>query len=133
VGLAALLLVLSWIGASDTTEVAAQVRWLNVGVVGILVLGAATAAMTMAGRQAVGRRRQRLLPDLSAPLAFPTAVPGAADRIVAVPRMRRYHVASCPLVAGKAARGATVAEHRRSGLEPCGICQPDEIVGRARA
>ncbi|MGH9035735.1 MAG: hypothetical protein ACRD0O_08215 [Acidimicrobiia bacterium] len=124
VGVAAVLLVVAWVGASDTTQVDTQLRWLNLGLVGILLVGAATAVTTLDGRRAVGIRRQQLLPDEPKTAAATDVLSNGTEPIVSVARMRRYHRTSCPLVAGKPAQAAEVAVHRQAGLEPCGICEP---------
>ncbi len=102
-------LVVTWVGISGTAKLTPQARWLGFGIaslmltgfamVGWLVLGLTRVAATparwcaSAGRGAVGRR-------------------GRGHRMVLVlvtdsvsrPRAARYHLAHCPLLAGKDVR-----------------------------
>ncbi|MDQ2648532.1 MAG: hypothetical protein M3Z03_03130, partial [Actinomycetota bacterium] len=54
-GAGAVLVAVSWLGAADATELDTQVRWLNLAVTGVIVLGAGHARWLVRGRRAAGR------------------------------------------------------------------------------
>jgi hypothetical protein len=116
----ALLVLAAWLGASGTTKLSAQIAWVNAGIGGLIVGAAGIAWWLLTGRRSIGRRIERLADTL---YATPSG-PAAATRLVAGPRMTRYHRPGCPLVEGKSVRPADEAEHRRAGLRPCGVCAP---------
>jgi hypothetical protein len=128
--LGAVLVAVSWLGAADATTVGTQVRWTNLGVAGVVVLGAGVARWILVGRRATGRLRRAVVesPALARRLAAPAARVDrgalAVDRPVAGRHMTRYHRVDCPLVAGKPVKAAAVATHQRGGRRPCGVCQP---------
>ena len=120
------LLVVAYWGASSTAEMSRQLPWVNVAIVGIMVLGTGNAVWLLNGRRAVGERRRRLVAD---PEMGDGEHPGAVtsvvtDRPVAAAGMRHYHRPDCQLVAGKSVRATTLAQHRRARRQPCGMCQP---------
>jgi len=122
-------IAVAWWGASGTTDQLVQIPWVNLGVVGVIVLGLGNCSWLLAGRRAVGERRRQLLEGLSAapsvvPRAEPPARNGTGPRPVWAPGMAHYHRADCQLALGKAAVAATVATHERRGRVPCGMCRP---------
>jgi hypothetical protein len=125
----AVLLLVSWWGASGTTRLGSQVAWVNVGVAGLIVSGTGIALWLLHGHRAVGERQRLLLADLETappPDTAPASVPvGEGDAaVVAGSRMTRYHRTDCPLVAGKSVRRASRDVHERAGRRPCGMCTP---------
>jgi hypothetical protein len=118
---AALVMLASWFGASGTTKLSTQIVWLNVGAAGVVLAGTAIALWLMVGRRAVGLRVQGLIGRLAAP---PVEARRDSARLVAGPRMTRYHREDCPLVQGKRVRPASAAQHQRAGRLPCGVCAP---------
>jgi len=122
----AVLLLIAWWGASGTTRLGAQVAWVNLGVVGIIVAGTGNAVWLLHGNRAVGNRQHDLLGDFEGAdlVEAEAAVSDEADDVlVAGPRMTRYHRASCPLVAGKDVRPASRSAHEKR-RRPCGMCTP---------
>jgi hypothetical protein len=123
----AVLLLVSWWGASASAEQSRQVFWIDIGVVGVIVAGVGIAAWLLTGRRAIGERRVALLPTRAAtPSAAVRPASAGKEELVSAPGLTRYHRAGCPMVVGKATRTATDAGHRAAGLEPCGICRPGQ-------
>jgi hypothetical protein len=133
------LVAVSWFGASDATSLGTQVRWVNAGVVGVIVLGAGTALWILAGRRAAGRLRRTIIasPELARRLAAPSErtdrKAAGVDAPVAVKGLTRYHRPECPLVADRPVVAASPRAHGRQGRRPCGVCLPDgaTLVGVA--
>jgi hypothetical protein len=126
-GLAAI--VAGWIGVSGEPTTSQQTAWLNVGIGGLVVAGIGVAVWLMTGRRAVGERRRHLLPDVAATLAASapaTVDDDAAEALVVLPGMTRYHRPTCELMAGKKAMPLGRRRSRRA-LAPCGVCEPDPI------
>jgi hypothetical protein len=123
VSIGGILLLLAWWGASGTGKFSSQIVWVNVAIVGLVVAGSGGAVWLLTGRRAVGERAEALLPLGAASFVPETDVDGdGARRLVAAPRMTRYHRDGCQLVAGKDLRVASEAEHRAAGRRPCGMC-----------
>lgn len=118
----------SWFGVSGTAVPARGVRWLVVGIAGVIAVGTVNGLWLLAGRRAVGARSalvqaqiEQLLPALT-PLTVAASTSVAAElAVVAVPGGTRYHRSDCQLVVGKAIlAGAEVPAARI----PCGVCAP---------
>jgi len=129
------LVVVGWHGTSGAVEVRHQVPWLDVGVAGVVLLGAGNAGWILRGRRAVGARRARLLPLEPGAVAAAAPVAAASEtavvapdpsgaRLVSTAAMTRYHRPDCELVVAKAAVAATRDEHVAAGRRACGVCQP---------
>jgi hypothetical protein len=124
------MLIMAWWGSSSTAKLSDQVFWLDVGVAGVIVAGVGIVLWLITGRRAIGERRKRLMPDV---LVISTVASGGdvtsfSDELVTAARMTRYHRADCPLVTGKTIRKATGSSARSAGLEPCGVCNPDQAA-----
>lgn len=133
-GLGAALAIAGWWGASGTSSASAQLGWLNLALLGLLVAGTANGLWLGRARRTISLARAMLLPYP------PTAVQlnGAArshaqstvrstdddSRLVSGQQMTHYHRASCLLVAGKAVKTATRAQHAAADRTGCGVCQP---------
>lgn len=135
IGLVAVLT--SWYGVSGTAVPARSVRWLVVGIAGVIALGTVNGLWLLAGRRAVGERSalvhagiEELLPALSrTPAMSPAVAPVTSvatdmapeGALVTVAGGTRYHRSDCQLVVGKdLVRGAEVLAART----PCGVCAP---------
>ena len=120
-----LLVFLAWFETSASVRLRNQVHWTNVGVAGVIVLGAGNLFWLLRGKRATGELRRLLLPlvpvDDDAPVDVPRAGP-----LVAGADMTRFHRADCPLVAGKRVSGAGREVHVRANREPCGVCLPTD-------
>ena len=123
--------------SSRTSDLATQVRWTNVAVVGVIVLGVGNLLWLITGRRAVGELRRVLVPRL---LAFESCTAragvGAGDveldavaAFVSSRIMTKYHLRTCALVRDKAVRAASLAVHERRGRRPCGVCLPSAGSG----
>jgi hypothetical protein len=127
-GAGLLLIVIAWFCADGAASVDSQVRWLNVGVVGLIALGVGNLLWLMTCRRAIGELRRVVLPriPIDAAPARGSMEPAdrAADGLVATASMTRFHRPACPFAAGKPVRAATEAAHRRKGRRPCDLCRP---------
>jgi hypothetical protein len=119
------LLLVAWVGASDQRDSADQMAWLNVGVAGVLVTGAAGGTWILRARRAVEERLTMMLAGTD-DIVLLDAVPERAtpERLATAIRMTRYHVPECLLVHGKALSFDIRSELERSGLQPCEMCRP---------
>ena len=119
-GLAIVVLLLTWWGSASTTHVNRQLGWLAGGCLGVTVALSATVAWTTAGMarvrflklemmDTVRSRQRQQVPELT--LMDP-------DVRVAAPGMRLHHRPGCQLVLGKAV--LPVAD--LSGRTACGVC-----------
>jgi hypothetical protein len=123
------LVAVAWWGASGTARITSQVGWLNLGTVGVMLIGTGNCFWLLLGRRAIGDRRSRLLASFAAagvPSTTETEVQARADSedLVAGAGMRRYHRVDCQLVRRKPVVPATRAEHEAEGRAACGMCQP---------
>jgi len=130
-----LVVLAGWWGVSGEARSGDQFRWLGVGVVGMAVCLAVSAAWLFTGLRAVGRRIRLAVP-------VPSEVPEKvlelrlvadgpepdSDRLVAAAGMRYYHRPLCALAQGKAVRPAERPEHLRAGRVACGVCRPDDVA-----
>jgi hypothetical protein len=124
-----LVIGIAWFGASSSVVVSSQLRWTNVGIGGLIILGAGILAWILAGRRAVGELRRHVtslipLPEQSvatepAPAPASTA---AGGRLVSAAGMTHYHRPDCIFVAGKAVKKGTERTFRRQKRTPCAGC-----------
>ena len=117
---AVLLVVAAWYAARQEDSLQAQVPWLNLAVVGLLVATVANGFLFLLARRAVGQRRLEVLPDVIARLR-PIVPPTIGPRLW-VAGTTRVHVDGCQMIAGKPAKPITDARVRSKGLLPCEIC-----------
>ena len=133
-----LIIGIAWFGASSSVVVSSQVRWTNVGVGGLIVLGAGILAWVLAGRRAVGELRRHVISLIPVPADAPRATaPVRAvverpndERLVSAPGMTHYHRPDCIFVAGKQVKASTERALRRQKRTPCGACLGGEEVAR---
>jgi hypothetical protein len=97
-----------------------QLTWLNLSVVAMLVAGGADALFFARGHRATSRMRRRIF----APAPIARDMTDRQDTFVAVEGTRRYHVAGCAFVVGKAVTAAPGAHHTAAGRSPCEVCRP---------
>lgn len=130
VGIAGLALVgLAFYSSNRTDDLASQVRWVNVGVVGVLLLGVGNLLWLITGRRVVGELRRVVVARVAALASAGTSdTPAVRDEsFVSSRSMTKYHLRSCPLVRGKAVRASSLATHDRRGRRPCGVCLAPEL------
>ena len=80
------LVLVAWFCSDSATSVDSQVRWLNVGVIGVITLGVGNLLWLITGRRAIGELRRLVLPGIPlGPLASTEEVApdGGADRLIA--------------------------------------------------
>lgn len=120
----------AWWGAGGVDIPNSQTPWLAVGIAAIVLMATGNLFWLLSGRRAVQLRKQELLARLDVVLdAFDGAAPAsprAADARVVVPGSPRYHRPDCLLAKGKAVRPVP-AKGRRKKLEPCEMCNPDDV------
>lgn len=58
------------------------------------------------------------------------AVDELAGPVLIMPGRPRYHVAGCRYLLGKDAAEVDVRDARAEGFTPCGVCKPDQALGR---
>ena len=121
-------IVVSWWMVAGTAVAATQQRWIDVGVVALLLACTGDAAYLLAGRSAVRRRKRELSLRLTALTGAGAQAEDdrliAAGAVVTAERMSRYHRGDCLLVRGKAVSTGSVPENQRAGRRPCGVCLP---------
>lgn len=117
------------LGASRATTPAGQATWLSMAAAGFAFSALGMCLWLLRGRRAVGERRVALI-SLEADHEQPAAQVGrwngthpqnstTPKSLVRVVGMERVHRCDCPLVAGKPAEPASLADG-----EPCGVCAP---------
>jgi hypothetical protein len=118
-----LLVFLAWFETSASVRLKSQVHWTNVGVAGVIVLGAGNLLWLLRGKRATGQLRRLVLPlvpvDDESPIELRRTGP-----LVAGAGMTRFHLAACPLVSGKQVTAANKDAHVRAGRAACGVCLP---------
>ena len=118
-------LVVAWAGASGRTESSDQIAWLNLGIAGVLLVGAVGGRWVMRGRHAVALRMARLLLAAdAAPVAVATIDATESGEVVSAVGMTRYHHPDCLLVRNKQFDVDSRAGHERMGRRPCEMCRP---------
>jgi hypothetical protein len=129
-GLGAALVFAGWWVASGLESAQAQVGWLNLSVVGLLVAGVANGLWLTRGRRTVCVARAAVLPyppragsaSRTAPRSNGKAP--VSGELVTAPNTSRYHRSGCLLVAGKPVRMATRDDHESAGRAACEVCRP---------
>ena len=119
------LLAAAWTEVSAQRAPGRQMVWLTVAVGAVVVGGATNGLWILAGRRALGVRRERLLAEVHAHTGLRKPLRASRrDGLVAAAGMRHYHRPACQLVVGKHLATAGRAEHASAGLQPCGMCEP---------
>ena len=116
-------LVVAWLVASGTTDLAHQEYAVAGGIVATTVEIAGLAGWLLAGMRSVRELRQEAVDDVRVLLLRRSpASPATAGDLVTAAGMTHYHRASCLMVRGKPA-GLVGA----SALAPCPICRPEDV------
>jgi hypothetical protein len=119
-------LLVSWAGASTTTDFTTQVVWIGVGVGVLVVSVAGSVAWLVGGFGAVGAERRSIRNEVRSRWARPElANEDALDPtgLVVGEGMRRYHLSTCDVVRGKEITRVTLSEATKLGFAPCGMCE----------
>ena len=120
--LAAVGVVVCWIGSATEVRFHDSLYWLQGAIVAVLVASVANGLWLVAGMRQLRARRRVLIETW--PRQQPSSASPLEPRVVTVDRMTTYHRPSCLLVAGKALRSGTRAALERTHKRPCGMCQP---------
>jgi hypothetical protein len=127
IGLAGVVLAVAWYGCSETAGWQVQVRWIGLGVLACAVNALGCLCWLALGIRSLRQARVWTAAELhrrglAAPRAVSSVGAPAGDGWVTSARMRRYHRAQCPLVAGKPVDAVTGDAATERGLTVCGIC-----------
>lgn len=124
--LAGVLIFICWFYASGKTQYNDQKPALNLAVLGAIVATAGGAFVCLAGRRAVGLRRQALLADIPVALLSRSVAPLdiALLTLVGGAGLNRYHRSDCDLSTGRNWAPADREVHEQEGRTPCGVCRP---------
>lgn len=120
----------SWYDVSGKADFAKQVPAMNVGIIALVVSSAASIGLLLAGRRAIGLRRQALLGEPGAePSQASTAViavpaPRTSTELVGGPGLSHYHRVDCSMALGRGWPAASATVHAKEGRTACGVCQP---------
>jgi hypothetical protein len=120
--LAAMGVLVCWIGSATEVRFHDTLYWLQGAIVAALVASVANGLWLVAGMRQLRARRRVLIetwPRASSPAAITREL-----EVVTAERMTTYHRPNCLLVAGKALRTGTRSALERTKKRPCGMCQP---------
>ena len=122
------LLMICWWEVASTGILRTQLTWIELGMAGLVIAGAANALWLLRGRQSVALAsamllQESVLADLDV-VGQGTGDGTAAGATVHVPGGSRFHRPGCAFVADRVARPMPRADLERAGLEPCQICSP---------
>jgi hypothetical protein len=119
--------VTAWYQAAQLPTPQAQIGWVDLAGVALLVgLGAHTGWL-VAGRRAVGARSraiERATASVLAPVTDDGAYTFTDEQVVVGERMTMFHRPSCPLVAGRDVEPLDVPTALGRGLQSCAMCEP---------
>ena len=125
--LAVALLGIAFVMTDRQDAVADQLVWLHVGAGGLVVSGAANCRWLLNARNAVGRRRVRILVDDASWDHWRDEEEDLWDHdevLVATPAGTVFHRGGCAMVDGRATTPGTATVHERAGRSPCPVCEP---------
>lgn len=126
------LIAVGWYQGSDEAHVDEQLNWLNVGIAGLIVVGATNALHVLRARRMVTCMQATLLAQVPRFTAKPVRARevrsvsdlSPAGVVVAAEGMSHYHRPGCALAAGKSTRRGSAAEFEQAGLIRCEVCEP---------
>jgi hypothetical protein len=132
--LGVIVLVVGWFGISDAVALNRQMRWLAVGIIGLIVGGFGMVLWLLAGLTKVTRLRRAVVAEADRRVTLATRSTGSAAAAPAgfatVAGMRRFHRTDCLMLTGKAAELGEPTDFAAAGLAPCGVCLPADAPGR---
>jgi hypothetical protein len=129
VSVAAIVCTACWYNMSGKAVFARQVPAINIAVVALVISSGAGISLLLAGRRAIGLRRQALLGQ---PAALATTVASApvvpqqrgASPLVGGEGLTHFHRSDCAMAAERGWSVADRAVHIREGRSACGVCKP---------
>ena len=118
IALGVLLVLVAWLGASNTTQWDTQLRWTALAMVGVVVVCIGVGVWLSTGFARVRADARAVRFALTARLAPTTGenIRRGGDRVT-VTGMTHHHAPDCLLVAGKTTMSAD-----EGALAPCGVC-----------
>jgi hypothetical protein len=120
--LAAVSVLVCWIGSATEVRFHDTLYWLQGAIVAALVASVANGLWLLAGMRQLRARRRLLIETWP---RQPASVASTREPdVVTAERMTTYHRPSCLLVSGKALRSGTRAALEGRHKRPCGMCQP---------
>jgi hypothetical protein len=122
--LTGLALIISWYNVSGKSVFDAQKHGIDVAIAVLVISCALDALFILAGRRAVGLRREHLIASIPVPRKRSGALAPAAAGLVAGDGLTRYHRTNCQFAEGRDWPTTSLAEHQAAGRTPCGVCAP---------
>jgi len=121
-----LALIIAWYSVSGKSVFDDQKPGIDIAIAVLIISCALDAMFILAGRRAVGARREHLLNSVPVIPRRRGATPSARGPVglVAGHGLTRYHRRSCQLVEGRDWPVASLAEHQAAGRIACGVCAP---------
>jgi hypothetical protein len=117
-------LIIAWYSVSGKTIFNDQKPGIDIAIVVLVVSCAVDALFILAGRRAVGMRREHLIHSIPVPRKGNIAPAPTRAGLVAGDGLTRFHRASCQFVEGRDWPTASLAEHQAAGRTACGVCAP---------
>jgi hypothetical protein len=127
VTLSAIACVGSWYSISGERVWANQIPAMNVAIISVVLANAASIGLLLAGRRAIGLRRQALLgepAEVARERASAQPANHAVGALVGGPGLLHFHRADCAMAAGRGWAAASAVNHGRAGRTACGVCRP---------
>lgn len=126
------LYAVAWYLAADQAASNAQMGWVNLGVVGLVLFGVANTMWLMRGHRAVRARTRASVSDAHPVAVSPSrktapafsALGADLDGQLVAGEGAHYHRAECPMAQGRAVTAMGRSAHEAGGRRPCGICRP---------
>jgi hypothetical protein len=118
-------LIITWYSVSGKSVFDDQKTGIDIAI-GVLIISCALDALfILAGRRAVGARREHLLSSVPVvPRRRGTASAPDTGALVAGDGLTRYHRTNCQFVEGRDWPTASLAEHQAASRTACGVCAP---------
>jgi hypothetical protein len=121
----AIALIVAWYSVSGKSVFDDQKPGIDIAIAALILSCALDAMFILAGRRAVGLRREQLISSIPVPRrrVAATAAP-VVDGLVAGAGLTRYHRVACQFADGRNWPTASLAEHQAAGRTACGVCAP---------
>ena len=119
-------LIIAWYSVSGKSVFDDQKPGIDIAILVLIISCALDGMFILAGRRAVGARREHLLssvPVIPRRRGATSSAPALAG-LVAGDGLTRYHRTSCQLVEGRDWPIASLAAHQAAGRTACGVCAP---------
>jgi hypothetical protein len=119
-------LIIAWYSVSGKSVFDDQKAGIDIAIAVLIISCALDALFILAGRRAVGARREQLLSSVPIVPRRRGAASSAPDLagLVAGEGLTRYHRTSCQLAEGRDWPMASLAEHQAASRTACGVCAP---------